>query len=193
MKFGMRKPSLKKSIKARTTGRAKRAVKKAVIPGYGKKGSGWMKDPKKAMYNKVYNKTTFGVNDVLSASSKSKSINKNSGDSKSSDFDVNTGKANNKIFLVNDSGKIKSCTLGYSWISLFIPIIYPLFRMDFKNFVIQFIFCYILGEISTNLLGLTWIIYCGFYNKIYLNDLIKKGYKPYNEESESLLKEQGFI
>lgn len=38
MKFGMRTPSLKKSIKARTTGKAKRAIKKAVIPGYGKKG-----------------------------------------------------------------------------------------------------------------------------------------------------------
>ena len=37
MKFGMRKPSLKKSLKARTTGKAKRAIKKAVIPGYGKK------------------------------------------------------------------------------------------------------------------------------------------------------------
>ncbi len=28
MKFGMRKPSIKRSISARTTGRAKRAVKK---------------------------------------------------------------------------------------------------------------------------------------------------------------------
>lgn len=37
MKFGMRKPSLKRSISARTTGRAKRAVKKALIPGYGKR------------------------------------------------------------------------------------------------------------------------------------------------------------
>ena len=51
MKFGMRKPSIKKSLKARTTGKAKRAVKKAVIPGYGKKGSGWIKNPKKAAYN----------------------------------------------------------------------------------------------------------------------------------------------
>ena len=31
MKFGMRTPSIKKSIKARTTGKAKRAVKKALI------------------------------------------------------------------------------------------------------------------------------------------------------------------
>ena len=52
MKFGMRTPSIKKSIKARTTGKAKRAVKKALIPGYGKKGAGWIKNPKKAAYNK---------------------------------------------------------------------------------------------------------------------------------------------
>ncbi|EHL14792.1 hypothetical protein HMPREF9630_00835 [Peptoanaerobacter stomatis] len=31
MKFGMRTPSLKKSLKARTTGKAKRSVKKALI------------------------------------------------------------------------------------------------------------------------------------------------------------------
>ena len=65
MKFGMRTPSLKKSFKARTTGKAKRAVKKVVIPGYGKKGSGWIKNPKKAAYNKVYNKTSFGLKDLF--------------------------------------------------------------------------------------------------------------------------------
>ena len=61
MKLGMRKPSLKRSIKARTTGKAKRAIKKAVLPGYGKKGMGIIKNPKKAVYNKVYNKTSFSL------------------------------------------------------------------------------------------------------------------------------------
>lgn len=65
MKFGMRKPSLKRSFSARTTGRAKRAVKKSVIPGYGKKGSGWLKNPKKAAYNKVYRKTSFSIFDLF--------------------------------------------------------------------------------------------------------------------------------
>lgn len=65
MKIGMRKPSIKKSIKARTTGKAKRALKKAVIPGYGKKGTGWLKNPKKAAYNKVYKKTTFSIFDLF--------------------------------------------------------------------------------------------------------------------------------
>lgn len=65
MKFGMRKPSLKRSFKARTTGKAKRTVKKALIPGYGKKGAGWVKKPKKAAYNKVYKKTTFSLFDIF--------------------------------------------------------------------------------------------------------------------------------
>ena len=45
MRIGMRKPSVKRMIKARTTGRAKRAVKRAVIPGYGKRGMGFVKKP----------------------------------------------------------------------------------------------------------------------------------------------------
>ncbi|MCT4455430.1 MAG: hypothetical protein ACTIDP_00680 [Lactococcus cremoris] len=65
MKFGMRKPSLAKSFKARTTTKYKRKVKKALIPGYGKKGMGWAKNPKKAAYNKVYKKTTFSIWDLF--------------------------------------------------------------------------------------------------------------------------------
>lgn len=65
MKFGLRTPSLKKSLKARTTGRAKRALKKALIPGYGKKGAGWIKNPKKAAYNKIYRKTSFSIWDIF--------------------------------------------------------------------------------------------------------------------------------
>lgn len=68
MKIGMRTPSLKKSLKARTTSKWKRQAKKAIIPGYGKKGVGWIKNPKKAMYNKVYHKTTFGLSDLFKPS-----------------------------------------------------------------------------------------------------------------------------
>ena len=71
MKVGVRKPSVSRRIKARTTGRAKRAVKKAVIPYYGKKGTGIIKDPKKAVYNKVYRKTTVGVDDIIAAAASS--------------------------------------------------------------------------------------------------------------------------
>lgn len=65
MKFGMRTPSLKRSISKRTTGQLKRSVKRAIIHGYGKNGMGWIKNPKKAMYNKVYHKTTFSIFDLF--------------------------------------------------------------------------------------------------------------------------------
>ena len=64
MKVGMRKPNIKKSIKARTTGKVTRAVKKSVNPVYGKKGAGFVKDPAKSVKNSIYHKTTFGVGDV---------------------------------------------------------------------------------------------------------------------------------
>lgn len=65
MKFGVRKPNFKKSIKSRTTGKIKRMVKKSINPLYGKKGMGFVNNPKKAMYNKVYNKTSIGILDLI--------------------------------------------------------------------------------------------------------------------------------
>ena len=65
MKFGMRKPSLKKKLKARTTGKLKREIKKSINPLYGKKGIGLINNPKKALYNKVYRKTSFSIFDLI--------------------------------------------------------------------------------------------------------------------------------
>ena len=64
MKIGLRTPSLKKMIKARTTAKLKRAVKKSIIPMYGQKGMGIV-HPKRAIYNKVYNKVTFSIWDIF--------------------------------------------------------------------------------------------------------------------------------
>ena len=60
-----RTPSIKKSISARTTGRAKRAVKSTINPAYGKKGTGVITNPERSAYNKVYKKTTVGISDFL--------------------------------------------------------------------------------------------------------------------------------
>ena len=61
MKFGLRKPSINKSISARTTGRLERASKRVINPSYGRKGTGFIKDPARASYNKVYNKTSYSA------------------------------------------------------------------------------------------------------------------------------------
>lgn len=78
MKFGMRKPSPLKSLSAMTKGRATRAIKKALIPGYGQKGMGLF-NPKKALYNKVYNKTTFSIFDVTKGMGSTPKTGSNSG------------------------------------------------------------------------------------------------------------------
>ncbi len=57
MKFGFRIPSLTKRIAARTS------VKRIIRHNQGIKaprGMGWLTNPKKALYNKVYNKTSRG-------------------------------------------------------------------------------------------------------------------------------------
>ena len=77
MKFGFRKPSLKKKIKAKTTGKMKRSINKAIKPGYGKKGMGLLKNPKKSLYNQAYNKTSFSLFDVLFGNTSSNSKSKN--------------------------------------------------------------------------------------------------------------------
>ncbi len=65
MKFGMRKPNLKKAIKSRTTGAIKRKAKSSINPIYGKKGIGFVKNPKQATKNKIYKKTTFSFWDLF--------------------------------------------------------------------------------------------------------------------------------
>ncbi len=57
MKFGFRIPSFTKRIAARTS------MKRVVRHNLGLKaprGFGWLTNPKKAAYNKVYNKTSTG-------------------------------------------------------------------------------------------------------------------------------------
>lgn len=72
MRSVFRKPNIKKSVSSRTTGRATRTVRKLTNPTYGKKGTGWLKNPKKALYNKIYNATSYGIRDI-SSSRKSRS------------------------------------------------------------------------------------------------------------------------
>lgn len=57
MKFGFRKPSIKKRIAARTS--VKRMVKNS-LGLKAPRGLGWLTNPKKAAYNRVYNRTSRG-------------------------------------------------------------------------------------------------------------------------------------
>lgn len=76
MKFGIRTPSLKKRISARIS--PKRILAHSVglkMP----RGYGWVRNPKKYLYNKIYNKTSFSIDSiVLGSGSAAKLIPQNS-------------------------------------------------------------------------------------------------------------------
>jgi hypothetical protein len=62
MRFGLRRPSLKKRLSARTS------PKRFVRHNLGLKaprGWGWLTNPKKAAYNRIYNRTTFSIADMF--------------------------------------------------------------------------------------------------------------------------------
>ncbi|HAC23441.1 MAG TPA: hypothetical protein DCE81_00830 [Cytophagales bacterium] len=62
MKFGFRKPSVRKRLAARTS------IKRIIRHNLGLKaprGWGWLTNPKKAAYNRVYSRTTRGCMVVL--------------------------------------------------------------------------------------------------------------------------------
>jgi hypothetical protein len=62
MKFGMRKPSIRKSIAARTSG--KRIFRQS-LGLRAPRGWGWLTNPRKAAYNRVYNRTSFSFWSIL--------------------------------------------------------------------------------------------------------------------------------
>lgn len=69
MKYGFRTPSLKKGMSARLS--VKRKVKNSLglrMP----RGTGWITNPKKYMYNKIYHRTTFGIEDLFKTSKRTK-------------------------------------------------------------------------------------------------------------------------
>jgi hypothetical protein len=62
MRFGFRRPSIRKRIAARTS------VKRYVRHSLGLKaprGWGWITNPRRAAYNRIYNRTTIGCAGVL--------------------------------------------------------------------------------------------------------------------------------
>lgn len=62
MKFGLKTPSLKRRFAARTS--IKRYVRHSLgikIP----RGYGFITNPKRAVYNKIYSKTSFSLSNLL--------------------------------------------------------------------------------------------------------------------------------
>ncbi|WP_130904887.1 hypothetical protein [Pseudomonas sp. Sample_22] len=76
-----------------------------------------------------------------------------------------------KLTMQNElTGEFKDAPIGLSWTTLFFGFFPALIRKDWTNALILAVF----GPLS---LGLLFIIYWLSYNKLYINELLKNGYK----------------
>ena len=107
-------------------------------------------------------------------------------------------------------GHKKKGFLGFSWTAFFFNFWVPIFRADFKWFLI-FIFPFIFGALGANLdldfdnnfIALIFIlpalvskfVFPFIYNKFYTKGLIKEGYLPPvdDEYSNAILKGTGYL
>jgi hypothetical protein len=90
------------------------------------------------------------------------------------------------INLKNQAGMVKQAKVGFSWTTFFFGCFPALFRGDWKWFLIQLVVVGITFGVSS-------LVFCFIYNKLYINDMLEKGYSPADENSRMVLVSKGFI
>ncbi|OXS57644.1 hypothetical protein B1A99_16440 [Cohnella sp. CIP 111063] len=98
------------------------------------------------------------------------------------------------VQLRNAAGGLKQAKLGFSWTTFFFGFFPALFRGDLKWAAIMFITACAFGVFT---LGFgAWvpgIIFSFIYNKMYIKELLEKGYRPADEHAQSALQTRGII
>lgn len=96
-----------------------------------------------------------------------------------------------------DTGQIKDKAVsGFSWTLFLFGIFAPLFRGEFLNALLLWlvnILCYVIGGYMYGgiIVFVVDAIIASFYNKLVIENLGRKGYKPATQQDASLLKQQG--
>lgn len=93
-----------------------------------------------------------------------------------------------KKVLKHESGLIKEVKIGFSWTTLFFGLFVPLIRGDLKWALIMFGIALLAG-IPTSGIGslISNLVFAFIYNKLYVRDLLEKGYRPQNEEDVAII------
>ncbi|MFD0713014.1 DUF2628 domain-containing protein [Paenibacillus sp. GCM10027626] len=98
------------------------------------------------------------------------------------------------VQLVSTMGAIKDVKVGFSWTTLFFGFFPALFRGDLKWAVIMFIASTVFAIFTLGLgAWIPGIIFSFIYNKMYIRELMEKGYRPANAEAEAALQQQGIM
>lgn len=92
-----------------------------------------------------------------------------------------------KITLRHDSGMTKQVKKGFSWTFFFFGLFVPLIRGDLKWAAIMFILQALVGAFTFGIGAfVVSLVFAFIYNKIYIKDLLEKGYRP-TEEFEDVI------
>jgi hypothetical protein len=98
------------------------------------------------------------------------------------------------VILQNEAGLTKNAKVGFSWTTFFFGFFPALFRGDLKWAAIMFIISLILGSFTFGIGGwITAIVFSFIYNKIYIKELIEKGYQPADDHSRSVLEQNDIL
>ncbi|MFJ8528613.1 HrgC protein [Bacillus sp. NPDC094106] len=91
------------------------------------------------------------------------------------------------IEMMNYKNKLrKEVKIGFSWTTFFFGALVPLVRGDWKWTLI-----FIIAGLCTS--GFSGIVLAFFYNKIYIQELIEKGYTPTSDIGKTAFKKNGII
>ena len=97
------------------------------------------------------------------------------------------------ILKHKDTGVVKECVTGYSWTLFFFGIFVPLLRGDLKWAAILLLTGLLVTFMLTPVVVLVTPVFGFFYNKLYIKDLIEKGYTHIDENGKYYLVSNGII
>ncbi|HET7628727.1 MAG TPA: DUF2628 domain-containing protein [Bacillales bacterium] len=99
-----------------------------------------------------------------------------------------------RVNLRNDAGVTKQVKLGFSWTTFFFGFFPALFRGDLKWAAIMFITALAVGVFTFGFgAWIPGIFFSFIYNKIFIKDLLEKGYRPADDGSRNALIGSGII
>ncbi|WP_174734286.1 DUF2628 domain-containing protein [Mesobacillus harenae] len=96
--------------------------------------------------------------------------------------------------LANEAGVVKDVKIGFSWTTFFFGFFPALFRGDLKWAAIMFITAAAVGVFTLGFgAWIPGIIFSFIYNKLYIKDLLEKGYRPVDDSTQSVLAAKGIV
>jgi len=101
------------------------------------------------------------------------------------------------VRMRHESGVVKEAKVGFSWTTFFFGLFVPLIRGDLKWTAIMFLLTVLAGAITIPIAGIgatiVGIVFATVYNKLYIKELLLKGFKPLDADSEQALNRAGII